>query len=84
MIKKPLKPHLESQFKKLPKKIEFCKRCVMSNQRPRISFDKEGICGPCRYTEMKHKGIINYKKRKRCNGLKGYRTFPENIKNGIA
>ena len=64
MIKKPLKPHLESQFKKLPKKIEFCKRCVMSNQRPRISFDKEGICGPCRYTEMKHKGFINYKKRK--------------------
>ena len=44
----------------LPKEVKFCKKCVMSNQRPRISFDKNGICGPCRYTEMKNKGIINF------------------------
>ena len=64
MIKRPLGSHLESQFKNLPKTIRFCKKCVMSNQRPRISFDKEGVCNACRYTEMKHKGIIDYKKRK--------------------
>jgi len=64
MIKRPLKPHLESQFKKLPKTIKFCKKCVMSNQRPRISFDENGICSPCRYTEMKNKGVINFEERK--------------------
>ena len=25
----------------LPKKVEFCKKCVISNQRPRINFDNE-------------------------------------------
>ncbi len=63
MIIKPLKKHLETQFIGQPKKIEFCKKCVMSNQRPRISF-KDGICSPCQYTEMKKKNIINYKERK--------------------
>ena len=26
----------------LPLEIKFCTKCVVSNQRPRISFDKEG------------------------------------------
>ena len=64
MLIKPLRPHLETQFKDLPKEVKFCKKCVMSNQRPRISFDKEGVCQPCRYTENKKKGLIDYKKRK--------------------
>jgi N-acetyl sugar amidotransferase len=52
----------------LPEKVIFCKRCVMSNQRPasspefkkegstptRVSgFDDEGVCDACRYAEFK-------------------------------
>ena len=53
----------------LPEKVEFCVRCVMSNQRPSsaiefknninvkkqpISFDKNGVCDACKYAEKKH------------------------------
>lgn len=45
----------------LPKEVIFCKKCVVSNQRPRIVFDKEGICSACRYFEYKEK--IDFRKR---------------------
>jgi len=63
MIIKPLGPLLESQFDILPKEVKFCKTCVMSNQRPRIKFNKDGICQPCLYTEEKNNNKIDYKKR---------------------
>lgn len=52
----------------LPEEVLFCKRCVMSNQRPasspefrkdrsaptRVSgFGKDGVCDACRYAEFK-------------------------------
>ena len=52
----------------LPSKVEFCRRCVISNQRPNsavefqhkpdsekktIHFDEEGICDACRLAERK-------------------------------
>jgi N-acetyl sugar amidotransferase len=48
---------LDRQLSILPNEVEFCKRCVVSNQRPRILFDEEGICGACRYAEIKKSGI---------------------------
>ncbi len=63
MITKPIRKHMETQFKGLPKKVLFCKKCVMSNQRPRIKFNKDGICGPCLYTEKKKSKVIDYNKR---------------------
>ena len=36
----------------------------MSNQRPRYSFDSDGVCGPCRYTEMKKKTRLIMRKKK--------------------
>jgi N-acetyl sugar amidotransferase len=36
-----------------PKKVVFCKRCVVSNQRPRIEFNEEGVCNACTYAETK-------------------------------
>lgn len=36
-----------------PSEVRFCRRCVVSNQRPRIVFDDEGICSACRYAERK-------------------------------
>ena len=56
----------------LPEKVIFCKKCVISNQRPSstvefkskqdekketISFDKDGVCDACRYDEIKKKKI---------------------------
>ena len=60
----------------LPAQIMFCKRCVISNQRPNstveyqhtkdsskmtIHFDNEGICDACRVAEQKKN--IDWEKR---------------------
>lgn len=60
----------------LPEKVVFCKRCVMSNQRPSSSvefrhttnkkhktlhIDQEGICDACRVAEQKKQ--IDWKKK---------------------
>ncbi len=54
----------------LPERVIFCKRCVMSNQRPSSSleykhsrtyqhrtlhFNESGVCDACRYAEQKEK-----------------------------
>lgn len=38
-------------------KVDFkrCSRCGMSNTRPRIQFDKDGVCSSCRYWDEKEK-----------------------------
>jgi N-acetyl sugar amidotransferase len=56
----------------LPQEVKFCKKCVISNQRPSstvefkskksdkkevIDFDEEGVCSACRYNETKNDGI---------------------------
>lgn len=45
----------------LPEKVIFCKKCVISNQRPRIQFDEEDVCNACRYAERKKN--VDWKKR---------------------
>jgi len=60
----------------LPEEVLFCKRCVMSNQRPissvefrhtqeskkaTLHFDEGGVCDACRYAEEKEK--IDWKRR---------------------
>lgn len=37
----------------LPIEVKYCTKCVISNQRPRITFDKDGVCSACRYAESK-------------------------------
>jgi N-acetyl sugar amidotransferase len=56
----------------LPRQVLFCRRCVVSNQRPSsvveqkstgkekkptIDFDAEGVCSACRYAEYKASSI---------------------------
>lgn len=41
----------------LPVEVRFCRRCVTSNQRPRITFDEDGICSACQYSEYKKSKI---------------------------
>lgn len=39
----------------LPAEVRFCKKCTVSNQRPRITFDEHGVCSACSYAEFKRK-----------------------------
>jgi len=41
----------------LPPKIKFCKKCTISNQRPRITFDENGVCSACNFAEFKRNKI---------------------------
>jgi len=42
--------------------MKYCKKCVTLSTRPRITFNKEGVCNACQWAEYK-KNIINWKKR---------------------
>jgi N-acetyl sugar amidotransferase len=70
-----LSENLEARFG-LPSEVKFCRRCVMSNQRPcssvefkhttehrhrTLHFDDAGICDACRYAEQKER--IDWKQR---------------------
>lgn len=63
----------------LPREVKFCKKCVISNQRPSseieyahtiatqkrtIQFNEKGVCDACRYAENK-KGAIDWMERDR-------------------
>lgn len=41
----------------LPVEVKFCKKCIVSNQRPRITFNAEGVCSACQFAEYKKKSI---------------------------
>ena len=44
--------------------VVYCKRCVLSNQRPNTEFNEEGICGACIFAEFK-KTQIDWDKREK-------------------
>ena len=46
----------------LPREVKYCTKCVVSNQRLRISFDEEGVCSACRFAEHKQ-NVIDWKSR---------------------
>lgn len=63
----------------LPAEVKFCKKCVISNQRPNsavefihtkdtkkktIFFDENGVCDACRFAEIK-KNQINWEEREK-------------------
>jgi N-acetyl sugar amidotransferase len=45
-------------------KVVYCKRCVLSNQRPRTMFNDDGVCSPCLFSEYKHT-IVDWNKREK-------------------
>ena len=62
----------------LPAEVKFCKKCVISNQRPNaaiehehtkdtkkqtINFDEKGVCDACRVAEKK--ATINWHEREK-------------------
>lgn len=60
---------LDRQLEKRPGKVRFCTKCVVSNQRPRITFDSEGVCSACRYAHEKHREIDWKEREARLIGL---------------
>lgn len=70
-----MKEKLEAYYG-LPQEVKFCKKCVMSNQRPAsaiefkhikeskkttLKINEDGVCDACRHAEEKEK--IDWKKR---------------------
>ena len=45
-------------------KIVYCKNCTMSNQRPRIKFNEDGVCSACVYHDYKT-NYIDWDKREK-------------------
>ena len=41
----------------VPREVKYCSRCVNSNQRPRITFDKNGVCSACQFSDFKDEHI---------------------------
>ena len=53
--------NLDRQFSRLPEEVKFCRKCVISNQRPNIKFDESGVCSACRNADYKEQ--VDWKKR---------------------
>ena len=71
-------------FYGLPEKVLFCKKCVISNQRPSssvefkhkkterkdtIAFDEDGICSACKFNFLKNNTINWQEREKRLHSL---------------
>lgn len=41
----------------LPSEVIYCRKCTISNQRPRITFNAEGVCSACQFAEYKRTKI---------------------------
>ena len=52
------------QIYNLPDETVFCKKCVVSNQRPRITYNENGVCSACLWTEFK-RTMINWDKKEK-------------------
>jgi len=48
----------------LPAQVKFCRKCTVSNQRPRITFDEHGVCSACNYAEYK-RAKVDWAERER-------------------
>ena len=59
-LKNLWKLNVRQTNKKHTKKVIWCKSCCISNQRPRIIFDKNQICSACKHAN--YKNTIDWKK----------------------
>lgn len=53
---------LDRQWDSLPKDVQFCRNCVVSNQRPRTEFDEDGVCSACQWAYEKDH-VVDWEKR---------------------
>ena len=45
----------------VPEHVQYCTRCIVSNQRPRITFDEKGVCSACNFAD--HKAKVDWSTR---------------------
>ena len=45
---------LEKQLLTQPRQVRYCTKCVVSNQRPRIVLDENGVCSACHFSYQKY------------------------------
>ncbi|MBS0357888.1 MAG: N-acetyl sugar amidotransferase [Proteobacteria bacterium] len=55
---------IDQQTNPQNEQARFCTKCVVSNQRPRMTFNEEGVCSACQYAEEK-KYLINWEEREK-------------------
>jgi len=55
-------------------KIRYCRKCLMPDSRPRITFDAEGICNACHNAEAKAKIDWDARRREFVDYLERYRA----------
>lgn len=48
----------------LPQDVVYCKLCSVSNQRPRIGFDENGVCSACNYAVYKRSKVDWFQREK--------------------
>jgi len=59
--------------------VKYCTRCVTPDTRPRLTFDKDGVCSACQWHEDKQTKV-NWKERRKsleslCNKFRGHGYF---------
>lgn len=59
---KPKLITLDRQFDELPKDVQFCQNCVVSNQRPRTLLNENGVCSACEWAWEKD-NVVNWDDR---------------------
>ncbi|GFM38113.1 N-acetyl sugar amidotransferase [Desulfovibrio psychrotolerans] len=59
----PELPTIDKQLGNIPQDVFFCTKCVTSNQRPRITFNDQGICSACQWHEEKE--TLDWNERER-------------------
>jgi N-acetyl sugar amidotransferase len=60
---------LEKQILELPEEVIWCTVCTVSNQRPRITFNNEGICSGCLNNYRKNNEIDWHSREKELTEL---------------
>ncbi len=59
--------------------MKICKKCIMLDTRPRLQFNKNGICAACEWSDIK-KNYINWEERYKeledlCNTIRGKQRY---------
>jgi N-acetyl sugar amidotransferase len=59
--------------------MKVCKKCIMPDTRPRLTFDEDGVCAACQWAEEK-KTQIDWKKREEqlielCDSIRGKHKY---------
>lgn len=62
MAKIKIAPKQDIQMTYVKKEVVFCNNCVVSNQRPRITINKEGVCSACEWAWRKYH-VIKWRER---------------------